>query len=68
MDWQQVIALAMVGIAAFLLVRSQLRPRPRCGSAGQVCGCAGGSGPAPKGSVVFRARKGERPQVIVKPG
>ncbi len=68
MDWQQIIALAIVGIAAFLLIRSQLRPRSRCGGSGQVCGCAGNSGPTPKGSIVFRARKGERPQIIVKPG
>ncbi|MBI5802914.1 MAG: hypothetical protein HZA92_19610 [Verrucomicrobia bacterium] len=67
MDWQQLAALAIVGIAAFLLLRSQLRPRGHCLSKAGPCGCSA-TGPAPKGSIVFRARKGERPQVIVKLG
>jgi len=68
MDWQQIASLAIVGIAAFLLLRAQLRPRGHCGSKDGPCGCSAGSGLAPKGSIVFRARKGERPQVIVKQG
>ena len=68
MDWQQLAALAIVGVAAFLLIRSQLRPRGQCPSQSGTCGCSGPGGPAPKGSIVFRARKGERPQVIVKLG
>jgi hypothetical protein len=68
MDWQQVAAFAIVGIAAFLLIRSQLRPRGQCLSKDGPCGCSGSTGPAPKGSITFRARKGERPQVIVKLG
>lgn len=66
MDWQQLAALAIVGIAAFLLIRSRLRPRGHCFSKDNPCGCTAGSGPAPKGSITYRARKGERPQVIVK--
>jgi hypothetical protein len=66
MDWQQLAALAVVGIAAFLLLRAQLRPRGRCLTKTGPCGCSASSGPAPKGSITFRARKGERPQVIVK--
>ena len=65
MDWQQLAALAIVGIAAFLLIRSHLRPRAHCLSKAGPCGCSA-TGPAPKGSITFRARKGERPQVIVK--
>ena len=65
MDWQQLAALAIVGIAAFLLLRSQLRPRGDCLSKTGPCGCST-TGSAPKGSIIFRARKGERPQVIVK--
>ncbi len=66
MDWQQLTALAIVGIAAFLLIRSRLRPRGHCLSKDNPCGCSAGNAPAPKGSIVFRARKGQRPQVIVK--
>lgn len=67
MDWQQLAALAIVGIAAFLLIRSQLRPRGQCLTKTGPCGCST-TGPAPKGSITYRARKGERPQVIVKLG
>ena len=68
MDWQQLAALTIVGIAAFLLLRPLLRPRGQCGAKDGPCGCSASSGPAPKGSIVFRARKGERLQVIVKMG
>ena len=67
MDWQQLAALAIVGVAAFLLIRSRLRPRGNCLSKDNPCGCSA-TGPAPKGSITYRARKGERPQVIVKIG
>ena len=30
------------------------------------CGCAAGVGPERRGSVTFRARKGGRPEIIVK--
>jgi len=71
MDWQQVVALAIVGITALVFLWSRVRRRKRglgkgalCGE-GQ-CGCAGTTSPSARESVVFRARKGERPQVIVK--
>lgn len=67
MDWQQLAALAIVGIAAFLLIRSWLRPRGHCLTKTGPCGCST-TGPAAKGSITYRARKGERPQVIVKLG
>lgn len=66
MDWQQLAALVIVGIAAFLLIRSRLRPQGHCLSKDNPCGCSASGGPAPKGSITYRARKGERPQVIVK--
>lgn len=64
MDWQQATALAIVGVTAALFIVSRLRRRkPGCG-----CGCAAGSGQSERGSIVLRARKGQRPQVIVRPG
>lgn len=65
MDWQQLAALAIVGTAAFLLVRPHLRPRAYCFAKAGPCGCSA-TGPAPKGSIIVRSRKGERQQVIVK--
>jgi hypothetical protein len=66
MDWQQLLSLTIVAAAAGLLLRRKLR-RPRFSfQHDTACGCAGVSNPSPKTSIVFRARKGERPQVRVK--
>jgi hypothetical protein len=68
MEWQELAALGIVGLAAFLLVRPLLLARGHCRTPSGNCSCAGSSSAAPKGSIVFRARKGERPQIIVKMG
>jgi hypothetical protein len=67
MVWQQLVSLAIVATAAALLSCIVVRRRkfsfersPHCG-----CGCAA-SHRAPQPSVVLRARKGERPQMIIK--
>jgi hypothetical protein len=66
MDWQQLASLAIVGIAAALLVRSKVqRPKTRFARNSSCGGCAGVH-IIPQHSVVYHARKGERPQVIVK--
>jgi hypothetical protein len=67
MDWQQLVALAVVGVTAGLFAWNRFRPRKfrferdtHCG-----CGCAAGAR-GPQHSVVYHTRKGERPEVIVK--
>jgi hypothetical protein len=65
MDWQQLAALAIVGITTALLLWSRFRPRRFSFERNTHCGCAA-SWQAPQHSIVFRARKGERPRVIVK--
>jgi len=65
-DWQQIIALTIVAATAGIFAWRKFRPRRSpFGRAGH-CGCAGGSQPVDKSSIVFHARKGERPQVIMK--
>lgn len=65
MDWQQLVSLAIVAATAFLLLRAKVR-RPRFSFERQThCGC-GATHEAPRGSIVFRARKGQRPEVLVK--
>ena len=66
MDWQQLVSLTIVGMAAGLLLRSRFRPRKFSFERDTHCGCTAGHGPAPQHSIVFHARKGERPQIIVK--
>lgn len=66
MDWQQLVALAIVASAAGLLVRSRFQRRKFSFERDTHCGCAPSGVSARQGSIVFRARKGERPEVLVK--
>jgi hypothetical protein len=68
MDWQQPVSLGIVAAAAGLLVWSKLRRRRFSFQRDTHCGCAAGQSPARQSSIVFRARKGERPEVLVKMG
>lgn len=65
MDWQQLVALAIVGITAVALVWSRFRPRKFSFVRDTHCGCAAGQQTS-RHSIVYRARKGERPQVTLK--
>jgi len=67
MDWQQLTALAIVFIAASGLLWSRFGPRKFSFQKSGHCGCAGqSSSSATQGSIIFRASKGKRPQVLVK--
>jgi hypothetical protein len=66
MDWQQVISLVIVVTVTGLFVWSRFRPRKFSFERDTHCGCSSVQSSAPKSSIVFRARKGERPQILVK--
>jgi hypothetical protein len=66
MDWQQVMALSIVTGTAGVFLWRKFRRRRFSFERDTHCGCAGGGPGAEKGSIVFHARKGERPEVIVK--
>ena len=66
MDWQQAASLLIVAGAATLLAWSRLRRRKFSFARDTHCGCAGGGSSGVSGSIVYHARKGERPRVIVK--
>lgn len=65
MNWQQLVSLTIVGVAAALLLRNQFRRRKFSFARDTHCGCGGGHNDRPP-SVVYRARKGERPQIVIK--
>ena len=65
MDWQQLVSLAIVAITAAVLLRGKFRRRKFSFERDTRCGCLA-SHQVPQHSIVFRARKGERPQIIVK--
>jgi hypothetical protein len=65
-NWQTVISLVIVALAAAGLLWGWLRRRKFSFGRDTHCGCsAGGYSPNPN-SIVFHARKGERPRIIVK--
>jgi hypothetical protein len=66
MDWQQLVSLAIVAAAAGLFGWSRLRARRFSFQRDTHCGCSGAHPPAVQSSIVFRARKGHRPEVQVR--
>jgi len=65
-DWQQAIALLIVASAVGLLVWGRLRRRRFNFARDTHCGCSTAGAAASQQSIVFRARKGERPQILMK--
>lgn len=67
MDWQEIAAFAIVGLTLVWLIGSQFRRRKlKLGQGGSCPGCASAGSARPSSSVVFSARKGERPRVTLK--
>jgi hypothetical protein len=66
MDWQQLVSLIVVASAAVLLLGSRFRRRKFSFERDTHCGCAAIQGSSLQSSIIFRARKGERPEVLVK--
>jgi hypothetical protein len=65
MDWQQLVSLMIVAGAAVMLLRGRARRGRFSFQNDTHCGC----GTARSGyqhSIVFRARKGQRREVVVK--
>ena len=67
MDWQQVVSLTIVSAAAVLLLRRQFRPQKLSFQRATRCGSCAHANSVPQHTIIFRARKGERPQVVIKP-
>lgn len=66
MDWQQLVSLSIVAAAGVMLLWRKLR-RPKFSfQQGSPCGCGSVSSQSPQNSIVFHARKGQRPRVLVK--
>jgi hypothetical protein len=64
-DWQQLVSLVIVAAAGALLVGSKLRRRKFSFERDTHCGCGVSSSTA-QNSIIFRAHKGQRPEVLVK--
>ena len=66
MDWQQLVSLVVVASAAGLLLGSRFRRRKFSFERDTHCGCVAAPVSSPQSSIIFRARKGQRPEVLVK--
>jgi hypothetical protein len=66
MNWQQAVSLAIVGLVAGLFLRGQFRRRKFSFVRDTHCGCSVHGQSETKSSIVFHARKGKRPEVVVK--
>ena len=66
MNWQQAVSLAIVALVAGLFWRGHLRRRKFSFARNTHCGCSAHGQSETKSSIVFHARKGERPEVVVK--
>ena len=61
------VALGIVGLTAGLFGWARWRPRKFSLARDTHCACSAKSGRSgPQSSLIFRARRGERPQVVVK--
>ena len=66
MDWQQAASLLIVAVTAGVFLRARFRRRKFKLERDTHCGCSSPGQSAMQSSIVFHARKGERPQIIVK--
>lgn len=65
-DWQQTISLLIVATAAGALLWSRFRRRKFSFERDTHCGCSTPDSADVQQSIVFRVRKGERPEIHVK--
>jgi len=65
MDWQQFVSLLIVAVAGCALVARKFRGPRFSFQRDTHCGCVAVSRSAPQTSIVYRARKGQRPEVLV---
>jgi len=66
MDWQETSALLIVAGTLVAFVWARCRPRNFSFQRDTHCGCSAPSLAGVQPSIVFHARKGETPRVLVK--
>jgi len=66
MDWQQIAALSVVAATAGVFLWTKMRRRKFSFEHDTHCGCASPSQSESRSSIVFSARKGQRPKIILK--
>ena len=67
-DWQQITALGIVALTGVLMLWHRFRSRRSGGGKPASCSGCAHSHAGPQPTVVYRARKGERPEITIRPG
>jgi hypothetical protein len=65
-NWQTVVSLIIVALAVVGLFWGRARRRKFSFARETHCGCSPHPAGTNPGSIIFHARKGERPQILVK--
>jgi hypothetical protein len=65
MDPQELIALSIVAVTAGIFVSTRIRRRSRL-QGGHACNCSHQGSHTAQPSILYSARKGERPVITVK--
>ena len=66
MDWQEATALLIVAATAAVFAWRKLRPRKFSFQRDTHCGCSTSVADQPPPSIIFHARKGERPEITIR--
>jgi hypothetical protein len=66
MDWQQPVALGVVGITGGIFLWNRFKPRKFSFEKDTHCGCSSPADSSPKSSIVFHARKDGKRKIITK--
>jgi hypothetical protein len=66
MGWQEIAALAIVGLTGAVFLWNRFRRRPLSFQRHSHCGCTAPVQTSPQSSIVFHARKGGPSRVVVK--
>jgi hypothetical protein len=66
MDWQEFAVFSIVAATALIFLANKFRKKKFNFQRDTHCGCSSPSQTGPKQSIIFHARKGERPQITVK--
>jgi hypothetical protein len=66
MGWQEIVALAIVALTVAAFVGRSLRRRKFSFARHTHCGCVSSSALPAKSSIVFHARKGQRPEILIR--
>jgi hypothetical protein len=66
MDWQQLLALLIVATTVALFLWSKVRRKKFSFAKSTHCGCSSAQSPGSAQTIQFKARKGQRPTVVIK--